>query len=80
MAQKVTKVEKLFNKYLAKMSGLLASSEASEILAGLSSGNNRYMRIDRVESSAFDSSWIDQIEGVIFDLGDIVANPRQLDI
>ena len=77
MAQKVTKVEKLFNKYLAKMSGLLASSEASEILAGLSSGNNRYMRIDRVESSAFDSSWIDQIEGVIFDLGDIVANPRQ---
>lgn len=77
MAQKVTKVEKLFNKYLAKMSGLLASSEASEILAGLSNGNNRYMRIDRVESSAFDSSWIDQIEGVIFDLGDIVANPRQ---
>ena len=77
MAEKVTKVEKLFNKYLAKMSGLLASSEASEILAGLSNGNNRYMRIDRIESSAFDSSWIDQIEGVIFDLGDIVANPRQ---
>ena len=74
---KQTRVEKLFNKYLAKMSSLLASPEASEILHGLSNGANSYMRIDRIESSAFDASWIEQIEGVIFDLGDIVANPRQ---
>ena len=74
---KLTKVEKLFNKYLAKMSSLLTCEDARELLNGLSTGNNQYMRIDRIESSAFDSSWIDQIEGVIFDLGDIVANPRQ---
>ena len=74
---KETKVEKLFNKYLTKMSSLLTSEDARELLNGLSTGNNQYMRIDRIESSAFDSSWIDQIEGVIFDLGDIVANPRQ---
>ena len=72
-----TKVEKLFNKYLTKMSSLLTSEDARELLNGLSTGANQYMRIDRIESSAFDSSWIDQIEGVIFDLGDIVANPRQ---
>ena len=74
---KETKVEKLFNKYLTKMSSLLTSEDARELLNGLSTGNNQYMRIDRIESSAFDSSWIDEIEGVIFDLGDIVANPRQ---
>ena len=59
---KETKVEKLFNKYLTKMSSLLTSEDARELLNGLSTGNNQYMRIDRIESSAFDSSWIDEIE------------------
>ena len=32
--------------------------------------------MDRLRTSAFDSSWIDTIEDVIFDLGSIIANPR----
>ena len=77
MADKQSKAEKLFAKYLTKMSSLLASEDASSLLKGLSDGNNTYMRIDRVESSAFDNTWIEKIEDVIYDLGEIVANPRQ---
>ena len=49
-----------------------------DILASLSNGKNTYLRMDRIESSSFDSSWIDEIEGVIYDVGQIVANPRQV--
>lgn len=77
MAEKLTKVQKLFQKYLTKMSALLESNDANELLDGLKSGDNQYLRIDRVGNSAFDDSWIKVIEDVMFDLGDIVANPRQ---
>lgn len=70
-------IEKLYNKYLTKMNSLIVTDEIAHYLKGISKGTNKYMRVDRVESSAFDDSWIDQIENVIMDLGDIVANPRQ---
>ena len=77
MAEKLSNTEKLYKKYLAKMSGVLASEEANNILSDIRNGKNAYMRIDKVESSAFDDSWIKVVEDVIFDLGDIIANPRQ---
>ena len=63
--------------YHGHMRSLTRAGRERDILAALASGKNTYMRMDRLESSSFDSSWIDEIEGVIFDLGEIIANPRQ---
>lgn len=76
MAKQST-IEKIYAKYIGKMSSLFTNADATMFLKGLADGSNKYMRVDRVGSSAFDSSWIDKIEDVIFDLGDIIANPRQ---
>ena len=63
--------------YHARMKQLLKGAHEREIFESLSAGKNSYLRLDRLESSSFDKSWIEIIEGVIFDLGDIIANPRQ---
>ena len=68
---------KQINKaYHARMKQLIKGQRESEIFEALSAGKNTYMRMDRLESSSFDKSWIEIIEGVIFDLGEIIANPR----
>ena len=74
---KISKNKKLFSSLLSKMTPFVKTKEASEILTSLSSGKNAYMRVDRLESSSFDMSWIKNIEDCIFDLGDIISNPRE---
>ena len=64
--------------YHRSMKTMTKQGRERDILASLSNGKNTYLRMDRIESSSFDSSWIDEIEGVIYDLGQIVANPRQV--
>ena len=63
--------------YHGHMRSLTKAGRERDILAALANGKNTYMRMDRLESSSFDSSWIEVIEDVIFDLGEIIANPRQ---
>ena len=63
-------------RYHSSMKNLTKGAYEQEILASLTNGKNTYMRVDRQESSSFDNSWIETIEGVIFDLGEIVQNPR----
>ena len=63
--------------YHGHMRSLTKAGRERDILAALANGKNTYMRMDRLESSSFDSSWIDEIENVIFDLGTIIANPKQ---
>ena len=63
--------------YHGHMRSLTKAGRERDILAALANGKNTYMRMDRLESSSFDSSWIDEIENVIFDLGEIISNPRQ---
>ena len=70
-------VTSLYDRYRKKMEDLAKDSEADNLLKALKSGKNTYCRVDKLEKSGFDSSWIEQIEGVIFDLGDIIQNPRQ---
>ena len=64
--------------YHSNMKRMTKQGRERDILASLANGKNTYLRMDRLESSSFDSSWIDEIEGVIFDLGEIIANPRQV--
>ena len=62
--------------YHARIKSMLKGATEREIFASLSAGKNTYLRLDRLQSSSFDSSWIEMIEGVIFDLGEIIANPK----
>ncbi len=62
--------------YHSRIKQMLKGESEREIFAALSAGKNTYLRYDRLQSSSFDSSWIEMIEGVIFDLGEIIANPK----
>ena len=68
--------KKLYAKYAAKMRSIIKDEDEAELYAGLSHGKNSYLRLDRVETSSFDARWIDKIESIIFDLGDIIKAPR----
>ncbi len=76
MAKPISKEKELYRAYAQKVSELLQNEDAQFIFDALSMGKNSYMRMDRVESSAFDLSWITMIEQAIPDLGTIINNPR----
>ena len=63
--------------YHTRIKNMLKGSTEREIFESLAAGKNTYLRLDRLQSSSFDVSWIEEIENVIFDLGEIIANPRQ---
>ena len=70
--------EDLRNKYLKTIKELNSDQNISDIYTDLLHGKTETMRFSRLESSVFDTSWIEVVEDVIFDLGEIVANPRSV--
>ena len=60
------------------MNVIKSEKYASSLFNDIASGKNSYMRIDRLESSNFDMVWINEIENCLYDLGDIIANPREV--
>ena len=76
--KKGSNLKSINRSYHSQMRRLTKNGRERDILAALSNGKNTYLRMDRLESSSFDSSWIEVIENVIFDLGEIIANPRQV--
>ena len=77
MKKTVTTNKQLNKAYHSAIKKIVKDDHAKEIYDSLSAGKNSYLRLDRLASSSFDKSWIEIIEGCIFDLGDIIANPRQ---
>ena len=76
--KKTSNSNKQINKaYHSALKKIIKGSHEKEIYDALSAGKNSYLRLDRLASSSFDKSWIEVIEGCIFDLGEIIANPRQ---
>lgn len=71
------KFKKLERSYASKSKKLYATKDGKELLDLISSGRNKYLRLDRFESSAMDMEWIKQIEDCIDPLGDIVNNPKK---
>ena len=78
MAEKKSKTTRLFDKYLAKMASIKKERQASQLYHELTSGKTSYMKLNRLATSYFDMTWIKAIEDVLFDLGDIVKNPREV--
>ena len=76
--KKTSNSNKQINKaYHSALKKIIKGSHEKEIYDALSAGKNSYLRLDRLASSSFDKSWIEVIEDCIFDLGEIIANPRQ---
>ena len=76
MKKSVNSNKQISKSYQSHMKTLLKGQHEKEIFDALSAGKNSYMRMDRLASSSFDKSWIEIIEDVIFDLGNIIANPK----
>ena len=76
MAKKAT-YSSLQQRYAKKSHRFYQTKEGKELFNNLSAGKNKYLRLDRFESSAMDMSWIKQIEDCIDPLGDIVNNPKK---
>ena len=74
--KKRNSLKQINRRYHSHMKAITKGSHEKDILDSLSNGKNTYLRLDRLESSSFDKKWIEVIEGVIFDLGEIVSNPR----
>ena len=74
--EKRSSLKQINRRYHDHMKAITKGTHEKEILEALTNGKNTYMRLDRTESSSFDKTWIEVIEGVIFDLGEIVQNPR----
>ena len=70
--------KKLFGKYVEKMNSLNKDSNIEAIYDSLLNGKNSYLRLSRRGSSSFDPSWISVIEDCLFDLGEIINNPREV--
>lgn len=68
--------KKLYERYLARLKPLLSSSMTKELSEIFANAKTTVLRMSRYESSAFDTSWIDVVEDVILDLGEIISNPR----
>ena len=68
----------LFEKYISKMTSLNRFNVSKDIYNAFLNGKNSYLRLTRSESSHFDPTWIKVVEDCLFDLGDIVNNPRQV--
>lgn len=68
--------KKLFDKYLQKMKTLNRVKANEDIFDALLNGKNTYLRMTHSESSHFDPTWIEVIENCLYDLGEIINNPR----
>ncbi len=77
MADKLSKFERLHNKYISETKPLYQTKEAQEVFERVKNGENKYLRLDRIESSAMDMTWIKEVEETIPALGEIVGNPKK---
>ena len=67
----------LFSKYVNKVDSL-KDGNFQNISNELFNGKNTYLRSTKKGSSMFDPTWIDVIEDCLYDLGEIITNPREV--
>ena len=75
---KRTNYGKLQSRVNRKINPMFHGATAKNTYNQLLSGENTYLRYTRIENTAFDPRWIEEIENCLFDLGEIVKNPRSV--
>lgn len=69
--------EKASKKLQTRFNNLTRKDEnAKDILNCLKTGSNSFLRVSRTENTAFDMSWIKEIEKAIPSIDEIIKNPR----
>ncbi len=71
-------LNKQHKKYIKKMESLVSDKINKDLFDSLLLGKNNYLRLTRKGSSVFDPTWISVIEDCLYDLGEIVNNPREV--
>ncbi len=74
----MSNIKSLFDKYIKRVSPLKSEKNLDAIYDSLLNGKNSYLRLTRKGSTSFDSSWITVIEDCLYDLGEIINNPREV--
>ena len=75
---KKTSIDKQYQKSIKKVEQITKDKVNKDLFEHLLYGRNDYLRYSRKGSSKFDPSWIDIIEDCLYDLGEIVNNPREV--
>lgn len=79
MATRLSKYQVSAKKYNARRHTFVKNDKtAKEVFDALSIAQNKYMRSSRVESANYDPIWLNNIEGCIPELGEIIKNPRKV--
>ena len=74
----MSNTKSLFDKYVKKVSSLQSDKNLEAIYSNLYNGKNSYLRVTKKGSTSFDPSWITVIEDCLYDLGQIINNPREV--
>jgi len=74
----ISKYSKMQDAFVKHNKAMFGKGVLKDVYASISHGDNSYLRINRVETSAFDKSWIERIEDCIPELEEIVTNPRRV--
>lgn len=74
----VTNYSKLQDRLIKKVNPVFANGNGKKILDQLKSGENKYLKLDRIETVAYDPRWINEIEDCIPDLDFIIKNPKKV--
>lgn len=69
--------KKLFQKYIQKISSI-KEDDFTMLANDIFNGKNAYMRMTKKGSSMFDPTWIKTIEDCLYELGEIINNPREV--
>ena len=75
-----TSNKKLYSKFVDREVPLRKDKNVDSMYESLFNGKNSYLRMSKRGSSYFDSSWIEVIEDCLYELGEIVNNPREVTV
>lgn len=74
--EKQTNYKQLQSRVSKKLTPLFSGAKAKNTFNQIKGGKTSYLKFKRVENTAYDPIWIEQIEDSLFDLGEIIKAPK----
>ena len=70
--------QELYAQYIEKVESLKKDDRFSYMSKDMLNGHNSYLRLKFAGSSIFNPVWIKKIEDCLYELGQIINNPREV--
>ena len=70
--------KRLFDKLIKRLNSIHHNKHMDAMYDTMLNGKNSYLRLTKKGSTIFDPSWITVIEDTLYDLGQIINNPREV--